>query len=101
MKMTLNERETNIYFNEADKVARVMSYNARLNKRLRTLAENRPEEVKEIKEYFDEENGAICYEFPAAWLRINPTRESSMTEEQKKLCAERMKELNRQRRCSE
>ena len=101
MKMTLEERETNIYFDEADKVARILSYNARLNKRLRELAEKRPEDVKPIKEYFDDENGAICFEFPSAWLKINPTRASTMSEEERAERAERMKAINRRRKEAE
>lgn len=98
MKITLEERETNLYFNEVDKVARILSYNARLNRRLKELAEKRPEEVKPITEYFDDENGAICYEFPSAWLKINPTRISNMTEEERAERAERMKAINRRKK---
>ncbi len=98
MKMTLDERETNLFFNEADKIAQIQSYDARLNRRLKNLAQERPDEVKPVKEYFDDENGAVCYTFPSAWLRINPTRVSAMTDEQRKAKSEQMKALNAERR---
>lgn len=48
MKMTLDERETNLFFNEADKTVQIVSYDKRLNKRLRNLAQLRPQECKPI-----------------------------------------------------
>ena len=101
MKMTLDERETNLFFNEADKTVQIVSYDKRLNKRLRNLAQLRPQECKPIPYYFDDENGAESYSFPSTWLRINPPKVSTMTVEQREKKAELMRAMNKQKKESE
>ena len=56
--MRLDEKETTIVFDEKDKVAHIQTYNGRLQRRLAKIHEEHPNECKEVKPYFDEDNGA-------------------------------------------
>lgn len=84
--MTKAEKETIVVFDEEDKIARIQTYNGRLQRRLAKIHEERPDECKEVKPYFDEEDGATAYTFPAKWLKINPP--AKLSEEERKRRAE-------------
>lgn len=84
--MTRAEKETVLVFDEEDKIAHIQTYNARLQKRLAKIHEERPEECKEVKTYFDTDDGATAYTFPAKWVKINPS--VKLSEEEKERRAE-------------
>lgn len=82
--MTRSEKETVIVFDEEYKVAHIQTYNGRLQRRLAKIHAERPDECKEVRRYFDTDDGATAYEFPAAWLKINPPAVLSEKEKQRR-----------------
>ena len=91
--MRLDEKETTIVFDEKDKTAHIQTYNGRLKKRLAKIHAERPDECKEVKPYFDEEEGAAAYTFPAKWLKINPPRE--LSDEQRRALSENFRNVGK------
>ena len=86
-----NERETSILYDDADRSAKVYTYNATLKKKMDRLAAERPEEVITLKS--DEINGYGIYSVPKKWIKISPPR--YVSEEQRKVYSERMKAMRR------
>lgn len=75
IKLTKQEMETIISFNEEDKAAHVYTHNRALMRRLDKLLEARPESVTLERVL---RNGAAAeYYFPKAWLRVNAPRIAS------------------------
>lgn len=91
--MRLDEKETTIVFDEKDKVAHIQTYNGRLQRRLAKIHEEHPDECKEVKTYFDNEDGATAYTFPAKWLKINPPRQ--MSEAQRRALSENFRNVGK------
>lgn len=91
--MRLDEKETTIVFDEKDKIAHIQTYNGRLKKRLAKIHVERPDECKEVKPYFDEEEGAAAYTFPAKWLKINPPRQ--LSDEQRRALSENFRNVGK------
>lgn len=85
MKLTNQERETIICFNEADKTAEVFTYNGRMLRDLDKLSSERPDEVQHKK---DNGDGGHTYIVPKKWIKVRASR--ILTEEQKKQAADRM-----------
>lgn len=71
MNIPKEERETIITYNEAEPVASVYTMNGALIRKLESLTESRPGEVRRVKTYPD---GAQEYEVPKKWVRVNASR---------------------------
>lgn len=65
---TQEERKTIIRFDEADQIVQIYTYNRKLQNRMDTLQEQRPEEINLIR--YDGQS--VTYTFPKAWVKINP-----------------------------
>lgn len=72
--LTNAEKETIIIFDEAEKLAHIETFNGRLIRRLTELSESR-EDCRKVSG--PDEYGAVRFEFPAKWLKINAPRELS------------------------
>ena len=70
MKLTAEEKETIISFNEAEKTADVEAFNSRTIREIRKAAEMYPDEVT-ITENSD---GSIRAIFPRKWVKIRAPR---------------------------
>lgn len=70
--LTKHEQETIINFNEAEATASVYTYNQALQRKLKRLARERPQEcvLDEARDY----SGALVCTIPKRWVRITPTR---------------------------
>ena len=73
-RLTNAEKETIIIFDEAEKLARIETFNGRLIRRLDDLAGSR-EDCRKVSG--PDGYGAYKFEFPAKWLKINAPREMS------------------------
>ena len=58
--------------------------------RIRKLKEQRPDQVRIIREP-EENDGCIYCELPVEWLKVSPKREVIITEEKREKLAERMR----------
>ena len=85
MKLTAEEKETIISFNEAEKTADVEAFNSRTIREIRKAAEMYPDEVT-ITENSD---GSIRAVFPRKWVKIRAPR--LLTDEQRAEMSERGK----------
>lgn len=86
MSLSAYERETIINYNDDEKTAVVYTCNQTLRKRMDAIAPERPDDCKRTKnnEFHAE------YEIPKKWIKILPNR--ILTEEERQLLSERMKE---------
>lgn len=85
MKLTAEEKETIISFNEAEKTADVEAFNSRTIREIRKAAEMYPDEIS-ITENSD---GSIRAVFPRKWVKIRAPR--ILTDEQRAVMSERGK----------
>lgn len=81
MKLSRQEQETIIIFNEADAMASIQVHNGRLLRRLEQLHISHPDDVS-IDHIVD-------YVIPKGWLRINP--KIILSEEERERRANRFK----------
>lgn len=70
MKLTAEEKETIISFNEAEKTADVEAFNSRTIREIRKAAEMYPDEVTII----ENSDGSIRAVFPRKWVKIRAPR---------------------------
>ncbi|MCD7802553.1 MAG: immunoglobulin [Clostridiales bacterium] len=75
MKLTNQERETVILYNEEEQTASVYTHSKALCRKLKTLAQERPEECR--LERTGHEGQAAEYIVPKAWVKVNPGRRIS------------------------
>ena len=94
MKLTRAEQETIISYNEEEQTASVYTYNAALRRKLDCLAQERPEECRLERSAHDGQ--AVEYIVPKRWIKVNPPRRVSFTEEQRRASAERLAAARRQ-----
>lgn len=94
VRLTREEMETHLYWNEeTDCTATVVTFNGRLKKKLRTSAEQFPDEIKIISE---DELGEMVAELPKNLVSFNiktPKKYKNtrkMTDEQKQAFVERV-----------
>lgn len=94
VRLTREEMETHLYWNEeTDCTATVVTFNSKLKKKLRTSAEQFPEEIKIISE---DDWGEMVAELPKNLISFNiktPKKYKNtrkMTEEQKQAFVERV-----------
>lgn len=83
MKLTSEEKETIIVFNECDKTAEIETFNKSLIKQIQKAREMYPEQVR--IEAVDEE--AYVIELPKKWIKVRAPR--IITDEQRAILAER------------
>ena len=77
MRLTNEEKETVILFNEKDYEAEVYTYNGRLKRRLTALCEKYPEEFSVVKE---DKDGAMTFRCPKKRVHIsNPIKTSNFS----------------------
>lgn len=87
MKLSKEEMETVIIFNEADKTAHIETYNGRLQRRIKELAAERPDEC--VIE--SEQDGVLNCVFPKKWVKINAPR--ILTEEEREKLSNHAREI--------
>lgn len=85
MKLTAEEKETIISFNEADGTADIEVFSARILREIRKAAEMYPDEVT-IKESSE---GAYLVTLPKKWIKVRAPR--VLTDEQRAEIAQRFK----------
>lgn len=85
------ERETIIIFNEEDAIASCFTYNGKLTRRLQSLCEQKPDDIKLVK---SNSEGGLTFEFPKKWITVRPPRQ--MSEEQAAAAAERLRLIREQ-----
>ena len=85
MRLTAEEKETIINFNEADATADIEVFSARLMREIRKAAELYPDDVT-IKESSE---GAYLVTLPKKWIKIRAPR--ILTDEQHAEIAQRFK----------
>ena len=85
MRLTAEEKETIINFNEADATADIEVFSARLMREIRKAAELYPDDVT-IKESSE---GAYLVTLPKKWIKIRAPR--ILTDEQRAEIAQRFK----------
>ncbi len=78
MNLTLQERETVILFNEAEKTASVYTHNLKFLQKLKQLQQDRPDDCR-IKRN-DTESRAAEYIVPKKWIKIKAPRQLSEEE---------------------
>ena len=88
MKTGLSKKQktTNVYFNEADSIVEVCTYNTDLKKRLAAFAWKYPSECRQLD---DDGNGCVTYEVRKGRLSFRLT--APYTEERKKAASEAAK----------
>jgi hypothetical protein len=86
MAISKLEQETIINFNKQEKTADIETFNPAWMLKLAKLAEERPDDVKEL---YQHSPGSARYVFPKKWLKINPSR--ILTEERKAALREQLK----------
>ena len=89
MKVPFAEQETNINYatKQAGIACQVYSCMPAVVNKLKKYSISHPEEVKIIR---DDEYGIIA-EVPNDWIKISPKRRVNMSEEQKRIIAERLR----------
>ncbi len=75
MKLTNQERETVILYNEAEQTASVYTHSPALCRKLEALARERPEECR--LERTGHEGQAAEYIIPKGWVKVKPPRVAS------------------------
>lgn len=95
MGLTNLERETIILFNEDEKTAKVFTYNGKMQRKLKDLAERFPEQCS-----FDYENpnGGVSYTIDKKLVSIKSPHTRVMTEEQKQAASERLRAAREKRK---
>ena len=78
MSLTLQEQETVILFNEAEKTAGVYTHNRPFLRKLEKLAQDRPDECRLKRN--DRASRAAEYIVPKRWIKINAPRQISEEE---------------------
>ena len=84
------EQETIFLFNEEEKTASVYTFNKTLQRKLQTLAKERPEECY-LERPQNALDGAVEYIIPKKWIKIRASR--ILTDEQKAELSERAKNM--------
>lgn len=94
MKLSNYERETVVTFNEAETTAAVYTHNPPLIRKLKRLAEARPEECSIANVTHD----SLAYDFnvPKSWVKITPPKRMQLTPEQRQELSERMQKRHLQ-----
>ena len=90
MNLSRIEQETIINYNEAEATASVYTHKKSLQKKLSTLAEQRPNDCKLLRTSHD--GLAMEFEIPKRWVKVNASK--ILTDEQKEKLREQAKRLH-------
>ena len=82
MRLTNEEKETIILFNEADKTATVETFQGKI---IRRMEKEGVIPVRETPE------GAKKYIVPKTWIKVTPPKKMNLSDEQKQAIADRFK----------
>lgn len=93
MKLSKEERETIICYNEAEQTASVYTHNRALRRKLEQLAQDRPTERRLEKISCDGQ--AVDYIVPKQWVKLNAGRQ--WTEEQRAAQVEQGRKMTSKR----
>lgn len=91
MRLTLEERETVICFNEDSDECWIETCNTYMLSRCAEAKRRFPNDVTLIKS----DKFGKRYVMPKKFIRLNPPRVSTMTDEQKKAAADRVRAMNK------
>lgn len=94
-KLTKQEKETMIVFNEQDKTASISTYNVALLRKLEKLLQERPDECEKHNVFSD----GSQYIVPKKWIKISPPKK--LSDEAKAKAAERLKKARSEARAQE
>ena len=86
MKLTAEERETIINYDESTDTACVFTCNTALRNRIKKYMTEHPDEVTMV----DDDDCSSDFKLPKKWIKVRPPKQ--MSEEAKKAAAERMRE---------
>lgn len=84
VKLSNHERETVFYYNEAEKIAIVDTYNVKLQQKLAEYAEKYPDECKFVAAH---DWGNQRYDLPKTWIKVVPPRQLTPEERKKRSAA--------------
>lgn len=84
LKLSNEERETIINWNQSETDAHVYTFDSRIIRRLETVG---------VEIRVNETTGAVEATIPKKWIKINPPR--VLSEEQRKIAAERLKSIRK------
>ena len=84
------EQETIFLFNEEEKTASVYTFNKPLQRKLVSLAKERPEECY-LEQPQNALDGAVEYIIPKKWIKIRPNR--ILSDEERAALSERAKSM--------
>lgn len=87
--LTNYEKETILNYNDEEKDGTVYSCNAAMIRRMDRLAAQYPDEVKQ----FREDEVSKSYYVPKGWIKVNPPKKIVLSDEQKAIRSERLKEI--------
>ena len=88
------ERETSIWYNEAEEGCNVYTHSKSLISKLDKLCKTRPAECKIHRLITDDESVAKEYVVPKSWISVRPPKVMNYTDEQRQELSERMKLLH-------
>ena len=92
MQLSNYDRESIINFNEAETTASVYTHKPPLIRKLKKLAEERPEECSLAK--VTHNNLAYDFTVPKSWIKITPPKRMQLTQEQRQELSARMQKLH-------
>jgi hypothetical protein len=90
-KLTNLERETIIVFNEQEATASIFTYNAGYKQRLKDLSISYPDVVTLEPPCALTDESAVSYIVPKRWIKISPPRKCNLTEEQRALKGQQLR----------
>lgn len=85
---TGEEKETIINYNQAESEASVWTFDPKVIRTLRKMAEERPDECKVVKEGPEE---SVEFSVPKKWVKVKPPKKMELSEERKAQMAEHLK----------
>lgn len=89
---TRYEQETVINYNEEEKTASVFTYNRSLQKKLDSIAAERPDECQVNSSVTEGAQRSSSYTIPKSWVKIRPSR--ILTDAQKDELRERAAKMH-------
>lgn len=89
MRLTNEERETVIVFNEAEKMAHIETCNSRWKAEIYKIKEEHPGKIKIVKE--EDEDGFLSVDLPKRYVKLRGPR--LLSDEQKERLSERGRAL--------
>lgn len=82
--LSLQEKETIILFNEADKTAEVYTHNKTLQNKLSKLAKSNEDCVLD-----KQDKDSMTFTVPKKWIKVSPPKSMNLTAKQRQQIADR------------